>query len=198
MLFRSENTEAEENTSRNYSVRENFSINYRSEIFDLGLRGNYNWSKTDNTISKTSNQTVQDFGGTANLTLYFPWSIVFDTDFTYTGMSGYAAAFGKSEKLWNAKLTKSFMNKKGTVYARVNDILRDKRTISRNVSASSIQDIRTDQLTSYAMVGVSYRFSTMGSGNNRSSSRNGYGGMQRGDRMGGGGFDHGGFGGGPM
>ena len=164
--------DATKNISGNYSLRENFSVSYRSDLFDLSLRGNYMWSKTDNTVSKTSNQTVQNYGATVNLSVYMPWSIVLNSDYTYNGMSGYATAFGKSENLWNAKATKTILNKKGTLYVKVNDILQDKKTITRRVSASSIQDIRTDQLTSYAMVGFSYRFATMGA-NNRSGNRNG-------------------------
>ena len=160
-------SDALKNVSQNFTARENMSINYRSDIFDLGVRGNFEWTRVDNSLSVATDQSTMNYGGTGTLSIYLPFNIVLNTDFTYTALSGYAAAFGNNEKLWNAKITKTLFKNKGSIYFSVNDILQDRKTISRRITTSSIQDVWSNQLTSYAMIGFTYRFSNMGGANKR-------------------------------
>ena len=158
-------SDALKNRSKNYQARENLAVNYKSDLFDLGIRANYEWTRVDNSLSSATDQVTQNYGGTATLTVDLPFNTVLSSDYTYTALTGYAAAFGKSENLWNAKITKTLFNKKGSIYVSVNDILQDRKTISRQITTSSIQDVWSNQLTSYAMVGFTYRFTTMGAKN---------------------------------
>ena len=160
-----ETTDAMKNISQNYTARENLAINYRSDLFDLGVRGNCEWTRVDNSLSSATDQSTLNYGGTATLTIYLPFNIVLNTDYTFTALTGYAAAFGSTENLWNAKITKTIFNKKGSIYFSMNDILHDRKTITRRITTSSIQDVWSNQLTSYAMIGFTYRFSSMGKRN---------------------------------
>ncbi|MEG1617824.1 MAG: outer membrane beta-barrel protein [Bacteroidales bacterium] len=161
-------SDGEKNRSRNYSVRENAGISFRNDMFDIGLRGNYSLSRTNNTIAQRSDQTVMNYGGTGNFSIFLPMDITIGSDFTYNGKSGYAAAFARRELIWNAQTSMTFLkNKQAMVFARMYDILQQKSSISRQVTGNYIEDVQTNILTNYFLVGFTYRFNTMGKGGSK-------------------------------
>ncbi|MGL4293018.1 MAG: outer membrane beta-barrel protein, partial [Bacteroidales bacterium] len=66
-------TNEQKNKARTYNVRDNVTFRYTSELFDAGVRGNYSFSQTTNTIASKKDQSVMNFGGTFNLLFYLPW-----------------------------------------------------------------------------------------------------------------------------
>lgn len=167
-------TNAQRNVARTYGVRENLGIRYNSKIFDVGLRGNYSFSQSANSIAEKKDQTVMNYGATVNFMLYLPWSITAGSDFSYRGNQGYAASMARTEMLWNAFMNVEFLKQKqATAFIRAYDLLHQRSTLSRRVTANYIEDVESNLLTNYFLVGFTYRFNTMGKGSRKGQQKEG-------------------------
>ncbi|MBQ7237981.1 MAG: outer membrane beta-barrel protein [Bacteroidales bacterium] len=182
------------NTTRTYNGSQQAGIAYRTEKLNVELRGNYNVQFSEATVSTSSNLgTTHRFGVSANVLARLPWDFTLSSDYNYTARRGYSAGLTRNQSIWNAQLSRSFLQKKNlSAFVKVFDILHEKSSISRSVSATSIVDRETTVLGQYFLVGLSMRFNRMG-GNNRQRGGNFNGGGSGNNRQrGGGGFPIGG------
>ncbi len=149
----------EMNTNKRVSLTEVLGLNYRSDLFDLGIRGNVNYNNVTNSIKGQQNQNYLNYGGNARTAVYLPWDLTLESDVNYSTNSGYADGFEQNEWLWNASLQKTlFKQKNGTIRFKIYDILQQRSNISRSVTSNYIRDTTTNTLTSYFMVHFIYRF----------------------------------------
>ena len=149
----------EKNLSKRMNVGEVLGLNYRSDLFDLGIRGNFNYNKVRNSLEGQQNQEYLNYGGNANATIYLPLDFTIESDINYSTNSGYADGFQQNEWLWNASIQKTlFKQKNGTLRFKVYDILQQRSNINRSVTSNYIRDTTTNTLTSYFMVHFVYRF----------------------------------------
>lgn len=173
------------NTSR---LQESLGIDYRSDIFDAGVRGNFNYNNIKNT-SRDKQETFE-YGGNFNTTIYLPYDFTVESDINYSTNSGYTDGFQQDEWLWNASLSKSiFKNKAGTLRFKIYDILQDRSNISRVSTAESIRDMTTNTINSYFMFHFVYKFQLFKGGIKQSDMEDN---MRRGSRGMGMGRGHGG------
>ena len=120
------------------------------------------------------------------------------SDLNMNSRRGYNAEMNTDELIWNASLSFSFLKgNKASLSLAAYDILHQRSTVSRSMSATSRTDTENKNITSYFMATLTYRLSLMGDRNSRQQLR-GRGGMGGfGGGMGGfGGGMGGGFGGG--
>lgn len=158
------------NTSRSIMIAESFSFAYRPENFEFELRPTYRIQKTFNTVSTGNNLLVHNYGGTFNGYWYTPIGIILNTDLNFQGTKGYANGFDTNQWMWNASISYQFLkNKQATVMVKVYDILQQRSSITRSVTANYIDDTEYNTLTRYAMLTFTYRFNTFGKGNEPSS-----------------------------
>ncbi|MCR5362862.1 MAG: outer membrane beta-barrel protein [Bacteroidales bacterium] len=152
------------NTTRNYTCGQQAGIAYRGEKLNVELRGNYNVQYSEASIVTSGNLgTTHRFGVTANATAYLPWDFTLSSDFNYTARRGYSAGLTRNQSIWNAQLSRTFLKKKNlTAFIKVFDILREKSSISRNVSATALTDRETTVLGQYFLIGASMKFNKMG------------------------------------
>ena len=178
----------DDNLNRNTVLTQRMGLNYRGELFDFSLRGNVTSDKTVNTIGRDPRQQFYRYGGTFNVRVFLPHRITLASDINYTATAGdLPAAFQINEWLWNASLQKTlFRNQNGTLAFNMHDILQQRRTIQRSITASHIRDSEVNTITSFFMVSFIYRFNIFRGGATREN-------MPM--RGGGGGFDRGGTGG---
>lgn len=149
----------EKNLSRRTNLFQVLGLNYRSDIFDLTLRGNINFNKVNNSILAQQNQEYLNYGGMGSTTIYLPWDMSIESDISYRANSGYSDGFSQQEWLWNASIQKQlFKQKNGTLRFKIYDILQQKSNISRSVTANYIRDTTTNALTSYFMFHFVYKF----------------------------------------
>ena len=149
----------EKNTSKRLNLGETLGVNYRSDLFDLSVRGNVSYNKVDNTLPRQQDQEYFNYGGGAETTIYLPFEFIIESDINYSTNSGYADGFEQKELLWNASLSKQlFKQKNGTIRFKIYDILKQKSDISRSVTSNYIRDTTTNTLTSYFMFHFVYRF----------------------------------------
>lgn len=179
------------NIANTTSLQESLGADYRSDIFDAGVRGNFNYNNIKNT--SRVGQTTYSYGGNFNTTIYLPYSFTVESDINYSTNSGYSSGYKQDEWLWNASLSKAiFKNKAGTLRFKIYDILQDRSNISRSSTQSSISDVMTNSINSYFMFHFVYKFQLFKGGVKQTDMEDG---MRRG--MGGGGR-RGGMGGPPM
>lgn len=183
------NTDSRLNHTHTTSGNQQLGIAYRGEKLNIEVRGNYQVQYAEATVASGVNLgTTQQWGGRANMQCYLPYDFTFSTDINYTARSGYSAGINRTQTIWNAQLSRSFLKEKNlSAFVKVFDILQEKSAISRSVTATALIDRETTVLSQYFLVGLSMRFNKMGPGGNRrgprpeGGSRNGGGGRMPSD-----------------
>lgn len=153
-------------------LSENAGIDYRSDLFDLGLNGSISFSKTQNTLQTQNNLETYNYrlGGTT--TLYLPYNFKLESDINYSTNSGYANGYEQEEVLWNAAFSKSFLKgNQGTLRFKIYDILQQRSNISYNATAAATTYSEYNTLNSYFMVHFIYKFSIFKGGGSASDMR---------------------------
>mgnify|MGYP000858022314 FL=1 len=149
----------EPNLSKTLNLGQGLGVNYRSDIFDFGVRGNVNYNGVKNSLEGQRDQEYYNYNTTANTTIYFPYDFTLESDISYSTNSGYSDGYKQNEWLWNASLQKAlFKDKSGTLRFKIYDILQQRSNISRNVTSNFIRDTTSNTLTSYFMFHFIYRF----------------------------------------
>lgn len=155
----------EKNLNQRVNLSEVLGLNYRSDLFDLSLRGNVNFNNVTNSLEGQQNQQYFNYGGSATTSISLPWDMTIESDINYATNSGYADGYEQNEWLWNASIEKQlFKQKNGTIRFKIYDILQQRSNISRNVTSNYIRDTTTNTLTSYFMVHFVYRFNIFSGG----------------------------------
>lgn len=160
---------ASRNKASIYNLQQNTGIQFRSDVIDFSLRGSIAYNNRVNSISKTNDEQIFNYGGYSNFTLYLPHDFILDSDLQYSANSGNTLGFRLNEWLWNASLAKQvFKAKNGTIRLKIYDILHQRANVSREGNSLYIEDITTNTLNSYFMVHFVYKFQIFKGGAKRS------------------------------
>lgn len=153
------------NRSGSLMFNESPSIAFRPANLELELRPRYSMQATFNSLKTVKTSTVHTYGGMFNGTYYTPWGIVLATDLDFSATKGYAAGYDNNQWMWNASISYQFLpGQAATVMLKVYDLLQQKQSVSRSVSAMMISDTEYNNLTRYFMLTFTYRFNTFGKG----------------------------------
>lgn len=173
----------EYNRSGTFSVNVSPGMTYRTDVVELQLRPNYNIQTTHNTVNTKNDLTVHRYGGWFNGNITLPFGLSFNTDLNFSASKGYTDGYNTEQWLWNASVSYEFLKgRQASITARVYDILGQRKSISRSVTANYIQDSESNSLTRYAMFTFAYRFNTFGSDKNLPKGARNYGGWGPGMR----------------
>lgn len=188
-------------TTKNTNLGENLRINYRNDLIEVGVNGGMNYQHARNDMQKNGNRDTWFFNYGGNVVINTPWDMQFSSDISQQSRRGYDdESMNTNELIWNAQLSQNFLkSKNATISVQWYDILKQRSSISRNVSATNRSDTWTNAIHSYVMVHLIYRFNLIGNKEARAAGFNGgQGGGQggRGGWGGGGGRGGGGWGGG--
>ena len=154
------------NRSGTLMFAESPSIAFRPQSLELELRPHYRVQWTHNSIENINTPTVHSYGGSFNGSWYAPFGLVLASDVTYSANKGYSEGFNTNTWLWNASISYQFMaGRAATVMLKVYDLLQQKNSIQRQVTANYIDDIEYNSLTRYFMLTFTYKFNTFGKGN---------------------------------
>jgi hypothetical protein len=175
-----QNRETLKNTVKNTSVGEQLSLNYRADLWDVGVNGSLNYSHVRSELLPTNNRDTYDFSYGAYGNLRLDNGIGASTDIGMSSRRGYSSSeLNTNELIWNAQVSYSFLQgKAATLMFRANDILNKRSNISRNISATSRSDSENNAIYSYWMATFRYRFNFFGSASARRDMR-----MQRREMM---------------
>lgn len=149
----------DKNISKSTTLTERFGIQYRSDLFDAGLRGNLSYSNINNNLNGDNNSNIYTYGGTFNTTWYLPYGITIDTDVNYSANSGLSDRYNLNQWVWNASISKQiFKTKTGTIRLNFYDILNQNQNISFSQSSNTFSQSMTNSLGRYFMFSFSYKF----------------------------------------
>ena len=153
------------NTSRNFSFNEAPSISYRNDFIEVEARPYYGINTTGNSLPNRSATTVHTFGGNLDVVYNAPFGLSVGTDLTYSDSRGYTKGYDASQWIWNASVSYSFLKGRvATIAVKAYDLLKQRESISRNVTAAYIQDQEYNSLGRYFMFTFTYKFNSFAGG----------------------------------
>jgi hypothetical protein len=139
----------------NISDKVDFTISTRSNVTD-----------TKNTLQRGTNDArFLNQTSRVKLNVLFPGGIILRTNASHNYFTGLADGFDDSFFLWTVGLGKKlFKNERGEITLSVFDILEQNQSISRNVTETYIEDLRSMVLQRYAMLTFTYNFRNFNTG----------------------------------
>ena len=178
----------------NYNIGAVLSSNI-SEYVDFNLSYSANFNNVTNSIqpSLDNHYFTQSAGISANLLT--KKGLFFNNDLTNEYYDGFSEGYNTNYWLWNIAIGQKFLKKQaGELKLSVFDLLKQNKSITRNVTASYIQDVQNQVLQQYFMLTFTYKLKTFGKGkpgnnNNREGDFRRFGGPGGGPPFGGGGHD---------
>ena len=192
------NQEAQLRKTNTTGANESLSAEYRDDYLTVSLDGTLRYQHSTNDLQPERNMDTYDFSYGTSFMAYIPWrNMRLGSDLNMNSRRGYDSEMNTDELIWNASLSFSFLKgNKASLSLAAYDILHQRSTVNRSMSATSRTDTESKNITSYFMATLTYRLSLMGDRNSRQQLR-GRGGMGGfGGGMGGFGGGMGGFGGG--
>jgi hypothetical protein len=137
-----------------------------SEKVDFTISTRSNLTDTKNTLQRNTND-AQFLNQTSKvkLNVLFPGGIILRTNASHNYYTGLADGFDDSFFLWTVGLGKKlFKNERGEITLSVFDMLEQNQSISRNVTETYIEDLRSMVLQRYAMLTFTYNFRNFNTG----------------------------------
>ena len=188
------NNDAKLRTTKTTGANENLSAEYRDDYLTVSLDGSLRYNHSVNDIDPKRNMDTYDYSYGTSIMAFIPWrNMRLGSDLNMNSRRGYDGDMNRDELIWNASLSFSFLKgNKASLSLAAYDILHQRSTVSRSMSATSRTDTESKNITSYFMATLTYRLSLFGDRSARQGMRGGMGGFGGGM---GGGFG-GGFGGG--
>lgn len=177
--------EATKNYTRSTSISERLGMSYRNGWLEVEPNGNVTYTITRNKLQPNANLDTWQFQYGVDITATAPWGTSLSTGAHMSSRRGYSdASMNTNEFIWNAQISHGFLSKKNLIVSlQLNDILNQKSSFSRSISATQRSDTYYNSINSYAMLHVIYRFNAFGGKEGRQAMRAGRG--EGGERMGG-------------
>ena len=140
-----------------------FEFNYK-EWLELGAGVNYSlndvrYKNTEGApLTTLQNSSSNAWTFSHNINIDITKTLVLKYDIDYTINTGLANSVSRNLTIMNASLEKQLFKKKnGIIKVSGYDLFKQNSNISRNVSANSIIDTRTNKLTRYFILTFTYR-----------------------------------------
>ncbi len=158
--------------SYNYNLGAVLASNISQYIdFTLSYSGNINSVK--NTLQPTLNNNyfTQSAGIVANFLT--KKGQFFQNDLSNQYYKGLTDGFNQSYWLWNIAIGQKFLkNQAGELRLSVFDLLKQNKSITRNVTESYVEDVKNQVLQQYFMLTFSYKLKNFGNGKANSATPN--------------------------
>lgn len=121
-----------------------------------GLSYSYNINSND--LVTNTNTKVSTWGLNYNSKTYFLKTFLFGLDLSKSFNNGYSSLLASNPFIINTYLEKQFLkNKNATLRLQAFDLLDENTSVSRNVTANSIVDSRSNRLSRYFMLSFTMR-----------------------------------------
>ncbi|MFT7606282.1 MAG: hypothetical protein ACI8VT_003882, partial [Saprospiraceae bacterium] len=164
----------EGNTSTNKSVGAGISLSSNiSKYVDFTISTRSNYNDASNSIQTGTDDTYLNQDSKIKFNVIFPKGIVFRTNITHQLYTGLSDGFDDSFFLWTAGIGKKlFKNQRGEITFSVFDMLEQNQSITRNVTDTYIEDLRSKVLQRYMMLTFAYNFKNYNSGKRETETGN--------------------------
>ncbi|SFV32846.1 TonB-dependent receptor [Thermoflavifilum thermophilum] len=150
------------NNQKNYA--NNFGVTFPivissniSENLDFTLSYTPNYNIVKNSIQPNLNSNYFSNAASARINWIFWKGFELDNNITYQKYSGLGETYDKPYLLWNASIGKHFFkNQNGELQLTVFDLLKQNRSINRNVTETYIENSTTSVLQQYFLLTFTY------------------------------------------
>ena len=186
-------THLDKATTKATNIDDYMRLNYRNDIVEVGVNAGFNYQHARNAMQENANIDTWRYEYGGNVIVNMPWGTSLSSNISQQCRRGYQdESMNTNELIWDAQLSQSFLKgRAATISVQWYDILRQRSSISRSISATMRSDTWTRAIHSYVMVHFIYRLNLMGGRQARSE---GFG-PGRGEGPGGPGGGRGGWGG---
>ena len=136
-----------------------------SDRVDFTLSTRPGWSSVKNTLQSGANAEYI----TQTSRLRFNWIIaegfVLRTDLNHQLYSGLSDNYNQNYWLWNLAIGKKlFKNERGEITLAINDLLKQNRNITRNITETYTEDVQTNALQQFVMLSFTYNLRNFNTG----------------------------------
>lgn len=129
--------------------------------FNISLRPS--WNKATNSLQTASNTEYFNQNSSLRLNWIVFEGLVLRTDVTHQYYNGLSEGFDQNYWLWNVAIGKKlFKNERGELALAMNDVLKQNRNITRNVTETYIEDTWTNALQRFVMLSFTYNIRHFG------------------------------------
>lgn len=163
----------------NYSIGAGLASNI-SEYVDFDISYSANFNNVKNSITPEKNDKYVSQSARISFNLLSKKGTFLQNSLSNESYSGLADGFNQSYWLWNIAVGQKFLKaQRGEIKLSVFDLLKQNKSITRDVTESYIQDTRNQVLQQFFMLTFTYKLRNFGKAparNERSGSHN-FGGM---------------------
>jgi hypothetical protein len=152
------------NQARNWSLGQGLSLNTAfNDHLELSLAGNVTYLDARYSLLPQQNTSYWTQSLEADVFYQLPGRWVITSDLWLTRYAGRSAGFNEGVALWNLGITRQFFkNKQGELKLQAYDLLKQNRSVVRNVTDIYLEDVRSLVLTRYFMLSFTYNLREFG------------------------------------
>lgn len=155
------------NFTHNIGVGQTFSFNTNiKEKLDLNFTSTTNFNSATYTLQPQQNANFWTQLLGVDATVILPKGWLWANEFDYTLTRGRSAAFNQNIPIWNMSVAKQiFKKKQGEIKLGVYDLLNQNRSVTRNITDNTIQDVSTNVIRRYFLISFTYNLRKFGGQN---------------------------------
>ncbi len=151
-----------------------------SQYVDFTVSYTANFNDVKNALQPTSNDHYFQHVAGVQLNLLSKNGWFFQNDLQNQYYSGLSQGFNQNYWLWNMGAGKKILkDQKGELKLSVFDLLKQNRSINRNVTGEYIEDVQSQVLQQYFMLTFTYNLRNFGTAASRAANRSGGGAEMR-------------------
>lgn len=148
-----------------------------SQYVDFTISYSANFNNVKNAVQTSLNDKYFQHVASIELNLLSKKGWFFQNDLNNQYYDGLAQGYNQSYFLWNMSAGKKILkNQKGELKLSVFDLLKQNRSIERNVQTYGIEDVRNEVLQQYFMLTFTYNLRNFGTAAARNSNNANFGG----------------------
>lgn len=150
------------NNQINYANSPNFTLGVVlssniNQYIDFSISSNSSYNIVSNTLNKNLNNTFFNQNSQFKIRWIIAKNFVIATDVTHLYFSGLSQGFNQNFILWNGGIGYKFLKDNAAeIMLSTFDALKQNNTVSRNVTETYVEDIRTNVLQRYFMLTFTY------------------------------------------
>jgi hypothetical protein len=155
---------AQSNLASSWNLGQGVSLNsaYNDQL-ELGLSANVTYNQARYSLLAQQNTSFWSQTLEADLHYQLPGRWVIDTDLWLINYTGRSAGFNQRVALWNVSVARQlFRNRQGELKLQAFDLLRQNRSLVRNVTDTYLEDVRSQVLTQYFLLSFGYNIRSFG------------------------------------
>ena len=140
-------------------LSEELRLNYGYRKLNLGLKGSAAWNHATADRSDFNDANTWNIRYGANAVVDLPLAFQLSTELTMFSRRGYeSSAMNRDDLVWNARLSKGFMNNRLHLMLDAWDILGNLSNVNAGIDSRSRWEYYTNVIPRYAMLRLVYRF----------------------------------------